>query len=71
MSACPNHAPAEILIVLFFACRLLVKFPFIGELPINSVLMPSSAWPVENLARPGPFGHLTYSARPAGGPARA
>jgi len=31
-----------------------LKFPFIRELPINSVFMPSPAWRIENSAWPGP-----------------
>jgi len=39
---------------IFFWLQLLVKFPFIGELPVNSVhAQLGPARPVENLARPG------------------
>jgi len=37
---------------------------FLGELPRNSVFMPGASQPVENLARPGPFGNPNFLARP-------
>ena len=52
----------EILIVLLFCLPLLVNFPFIRKLPINSVLMPSSAWPSPAGWKLGPaLAHLVIS----------